>query len=271
MRCERCGFAYTDPRLGPTELENHYPPSYPCYRPPDRGRAELLRRATAWVDRLRLEHPLRRGSYRSLASLPAGRLLDVGCGRGALGEVFRRRGWEVAGVEPSPDAASQAAARGIEVHRGDLSDAPWPPGSFDAVIFNHSLEHIPEPVQALERARRLLRLGGLLGVSVPNFACWQRRVFRSRWFQLDLPRHLHHFDRNALTLAVSRAGLRPLEVHTGSMLAGLTGSLQYALFGRLVLRGLPGVVAAYATAPLLALLDRVADGDCLAVVARRED
>jgi dihydrofolate synthase/folylpolyglutamate synthase len=46
----------------------------------------------------------------------------------------------------------------------------------------------------VRRARALVRPGGLVLVSVPNFGSWQRRRFGSRWYHLDLPRHRTHFS-----------------------------------------------------------------------------
>jgi 2-polyprenyl-3-methyl-5-hydroxy-6-metoxy-1,4-benzoquinol methylase len=195
-------------------------------------------------------------------------MLDVGCGNGELARAFARRGWEVAGIEPG-SAAQAARACGIEVHPGTLDDAPWRGPTFDAVIFNHSLEHLPDPARSLRRAAALLREGGTVAVAVPNFACWQRRVFGSRWFGLDLPRHLQHLDGHTLAALMVRAGLRPVAQSTASMRPGLLVSLQYALFGRARWMGRGLRLAAWALAPLLLVLDRFVAGDCLHVFAAK--
>jgi 2-polyprenyl-3-methyl-5-hydroxy-6-metoxy-1,4-benzoquinol methylase len=264
-RCRHCGLAFTTPRVSPEQLDSYYPRSYPSFQ----TRRGSFPSAGELLNQARLTVGVRRGPYRHLLRAAPGRLLDVGCGGGVLGEFFLRRGWEVCGIEPSAHGSERASERGIEVHRGTLDDAPWPPESFDAVIFNHSLEHVPDPRDAVVRAAGLLRVGGLLAVSVPNFGCWQRRAFRDRWFQLDLPRHLQHFERDTLEQLVAGAGLDLVEVRTQSMLSGLSGTLQYALFGRFVLHGAVAIAAAYATVPLLALLDLFGQGDCLGAVARR--
>ena len=129
-------------------------------------------------------------------------MLDVGCGTGDLAAVFARRGLAgVYGIEPSRRAAELAREAGVEAVNGTLADAPWEDGNFDAIVFNHSLEHIDDPAEALAIAARLLRPGGLLAIAVPNFGSWHRRLFGSAWFQLDLPRHLQHFDRASLAAA----------------------------------------------------------------------
>ena len=268
-RCGSCGLAFTTPRVREERLDGYYPRSYPSFQSgPSAGR-RARSVAGGLLNRARLETSVRRGPYRHLLRMQPGRLLDVGCGGGVLGELFLRRGWEVCGIEPSEHGSAGAAARGIDVHRGTLDDATWPDASFDAVVFNHSLEHMPQPGLAVAQAARLLKRGGLLAVAVPNFGCWQSRAFGERWFQLDVPRHLQHFERDTLAHLLAGAGLDVTEVRTQSMLAGLSGSVQYALFGRFVLRGPVATAAAYATLPLLALLDLIGQGDCLGAVAQR--
>ena len=146
---------------------------------------------------------------------------------------------------------------------------PWPDRHFDAIVFNHSLEHVDDPAAAVAAAARLLRPGGLLAIAVPNFGSWHRRLFRSAWFQLDLPRHLQHFDRASLAGLSERAGLRPVAVGAATMRPSPLGSLQYATFGRLRHNGRGFRLLAWALAPLLWLSDRVGEGDCLHLVAER--
>ncbi|HVR04623.1 MAG TPA: class I SAM-dependent methyltransferase [Solirubrobacteraceae bacterium] len=265
--CRACGLACTQPRLRPEQFADYYPQTY--Y--PER--AERAGRFGGLVERARLEAIVRLGPYRPLRARPgaAGSLLDVGCGSGELALTFARHGWRVAGVEPSREAAARAAAGGVEMHRGTLDDAPWHGPTFDAIVFNHSLEHVPDPLATLRQATALLRDGGTLAVAVPNFGCWQRRAFGNRWFQLDLPRHLQHFDAATLAGLMRRAGLRPVAKTTASMRPALLLSLQYAAFGRARWTGRGLRLAAWAIAPLLLLLDRFADGDCLHLFAERED
>jgi len=281
LRCNACGLASTQPRIGAEQFADYYPASYHDARlaeGEDRGLAHAWAQATAapapaerrLAERTRLAAIVRFGPYRPLSRRQPGRMLDVGCGNGELARAFARRGWRVAGVEPGAQAAARARAGGVEVHRGTLEDAPWHGPTFDAVLFNHSLEHVPDPVQSLRQAAALLREGGMVAAAVPNFDCWQRRVFGSRWFQLDLPRHLQHLDRQTLAALMVRAGLRPVTQTTASMRPALLVSLQYAVFGRARWMGRGLRLAAWTLAPLLWMLDRFVAGDCLHMFAVKE-
>lgn len=262
LACASCGLASTQPRLRPEQFADYYPQTY---YPERSARLSLAERA-------RLEAVVRFGPYRPLSRRTPGRMLDIGCGSGALASTFAGHGWSVAGVEPSAEAADRARAAGVEVHTGTLDDAPWQGPTFDAIVFNHSLEHVPDPLASLRQAAALLRDGGMLAVAVPNFGCWQRRLFAARWFQLDLPRHLQHFESRTLADLLARAGLRPVARTTASMRPALLLSLQYAAFGETRWSGRGLRLAAWAIAPLLWMLDRIAPGDCLHMFAvRREE
>jgi 2-polyprenyl-3-methyl-5-hydroxy-6-metoxy-1,4-benzoquinol methylase len=153
---------------------------------------------------------------------------------------------------------------------GSLDDAPWQAGSFDAVTFNHSLEHVPDPLLSLRQATRFLRPGGRLAVSVPNFGSWQRRLFGTYWFHLDLPRHLQHFDRSSLAGMSRAAGLEPTEVHTSSTMVGVVISSKNALSGRLSWSEATTNRMMHLLYPLVLLADAVLrEADCLHLVARR--
>jgi SAM-dependent methyltransferase len=269
--CERCAGAVTFPTVSPQELSAYYPTAYAPYEPAV-GRAQRL--VSAIVQRVQRRSALRRPPLAELTRMPAGRALDVGCGRGDLGAMLVERGWEVTGVEPSEDACAVARARGVDARCGTLEDAGLEAGRFDVAIFQHSLEHVPDPVADLARCERSLRNGGLVLITVPNFGCWQRRRFRTRWFHLDLPRHRFHFNCDALARALERAGLEPVALTTSTSSIGLPASVQYAVFGRCLFpSGLPLRIAAGAcivSYPVTRLLDRVqGEGDLLHAVARK--
>jgi SAM-dependent methyltransferase len=266
VACPDCGLAFTEPRLRPEDFATYYPDSYSAYEP---NLASERRSLGERLGDLQRQAVIRFGPYRQIWQRQPCRLLDVGCGVGDLAAVFARRGWSAAGIEPSVQAAKHARAAGVEAVTGTLDDAPWPDGEFDAIIFNHSLEHIDDPAAAVAAAARLLRPGGLLAIAVPNFGSWQRRLFGSAWFQLDLPRHLQHFDRDSLAALVEAAGLRPLEAGAATMRPSPLGSIQYATFGRLRFEGRGFRLGAWALAPLFFLVDRLFAGDCLHLVAER--
>ena len=267
--CRECGSGRTVPVVSDDTLAAFYPDDYTAHaRPPPR----LAGSAIALI-RWRYRRALQRPPLGALRGLSTGRLLDVGSGRGDLGVALSGEGWRVTGVEPSERASAEARARGLVVERGTIAEVAerLEPG-FDAVVFQHSLEHVTEPLDDLKAAHGLLRDGGLLLVSVPNFDSWQRRRFGSAWLHLDLPRHRSHFSARGLELLVGRAGFEVASVHTSTHPDGLPMSAQYRLLGR---RRFDRGMLLYASVglnlllvPLSAALNAIAGGgDVLDLVA----
>ena len=270
--CAECGTGRTRPEVSTEGLAAFYPGTYDVHRLPDNT---ALRALATLLFRARYRRARKGPPLGALRAVRPGRLLDVGSGRGDLGVVLREQGWDVTGLEPSEDACDVARQRGVHSVCGTLTTAAEEfSDEYDAVVFQHSLEHVAEPATDLAVARGLLRGGGLLLISLPNFGSWQRRRFGSRWFHLDLPRHRTHFSAQGLERLLARQGFRPLALATTTSIDGLAGSLQYRMFGRRRFDhglGKYGAIAAtLGLAPVSAVANAVAgDGDILTAVATK--
>ena len=86
--------------------------------------------------------------------LPVGRILDFGCGPGWFLEALSE--WAKFGVEIAPQALSVLKALGIP-HATNLDEQAS--CSFDAVFCYHVIEHLPDPLDALDQIRRVLQAG----------------------------------------------------------------------------------------------------------------
>jgi SAM-dependent methyltransferase len=262
----------TLPVVESSQLKSFYPTTYAAYQPFLTGALGL---ASKVMQRLLAYQALHTMPFERLAELPAGRLLDVGCGGGELGSWLVRRGWTVVGVEPSVEACVVARNRGVDARAGVLAEVELEPGAYDAVVFHHSLEHVADPVSDLRRARETLRDGGIVIVTLPNFGCWQRSRFGEHWFNLELPRHRYHFNSHSLRETLTQAGFAHIETLTTSSAIGLPASIQYALAGRCLFpAGLKlriAVAACSLTTPVSWLINRLAGGgDMLHAVAARQ-
>ena len=265
VRCTSCGLARTEPQ--PDDPGAYYPPSqYYSYAAP--AVSQLTREAVAGV------YGRRRGAVARLAATrisalppgPPGDLLDVGCGSGAMLLALEGAGWRGHGIELDEGAVRAAHTAGLErVRAGDLLDAGYEAASFDAVRFAHSLEHMRSPRAQLAEARRVLRAGGRLVVAVPNFGALLRRVFGERWFFLDLPRHLWHFDRRTLPRLVRETGFDVVRVRNVTASSAILGTLDYLRGRRETLT--TNAAAWYGVQPLAALLDALRLGDELELTA----
>lgn len=147
-----------------------------------------------------------------------GRVLDVGCGAGALGEALLLAGkaTSVSGVDISPEAIRQAGNRLEEAHVVDLDQAtaPFPTGSFDTILYADVLEHLKFPWAVVRSQRSLLRGGGRVFCSLPNVGHYKvlLRLLRQRWEYeiegvLDYT-HLRFFTRHSLRAMFLAGGYR---------------------------------------------------------------
>lgn len=168
---------------------------------------------------LEREESARGSVYRAL--LPGSRVLDVGCDTGRFGELLRRRkGAVVHGIERDPAAAAQARTRldAVWERSVDAEDAFGELGPYDAILFLDVLEHLVDPWDALRRATKALRPGGVVHALVPNVAHVSvvRRLLLGRFEYADVGTmdrtHLRWFTRASIAECFERAGLERVSV-----------------------------------------------------------
>lgn len=127
---------------------------------------------------MKVREVLGRGDYALISELiPAGaRVLDLGCGDGALLEWLREnKRVEGRGIELRPELAQRAASRGVPVYQGDLelSLGEYPDGAFDYVVLSQTLQELRRPLDVLEQ---MLRIGRHAIIAFPNFGHWRVRL-----------------------------------------------------------------------------------------------
>src|SRR3954452_25595406 len=145
------------------------------------------------------------------AHRPSGRLLDVGCGHGLLLDEARTRGYETVGLELSREAARHARSLGLDVRElpleafGEATNGDAP-GSFDAIVLADVIEHLDDPVAAIEQCAALLRPGGVLCIVTPDPSSATAKLAGSRWWGY-LPAHTVLLPRRTLRELISASGL----------------------------------------------------------------
>jgi ubiquinone/menaquinone biosynthesis C-methylase UbiE len=98
-------------------------------------------------------------SYLAELPLAGARVLEIGCGTGAICRRLARDAAEVTGIDPSPVFVerARALAPGIRFEVADGQALPFADDSFDVAIFHTVLCHVPDPEAALREARRVAR------------------------------------------------------------------------------------------------------------------
>lgn len=105
------------------------------------------------------------------------RVLDLGCGDGVVMERARNAipDAEIAGLDWSAVSLGRVRRRGFTAVLADAAQTPLKPGGFDLVIAAEVLEHVTDPGAVLREARRMLRPGGRVLITVP-MADWHKTL-----------------------------------------------------------------------------------------------
>jgi 2-polyprenyl-3-methyl-5-hydroxy-6-metoxy-1,4-benzoquinol methylase len=143
-----------------------------------------------------------------VGSLHGLRLLDYGCGRGALLEVAKEFGMQVAGIESDPQArvAASEIPNVLVYSSVDHLQSVEPNVRFDVIILWTVIEHLRTPWAELAQLRRLLQPAGWLLISTMDIDCLRARIERGKWENYENPTHLYYFDRISLAQAIRKAG-----------------------------------------------------------------
>ena len=136
-----------------------------------------------------------------------GSILDLGCGTGAFLHTMEEAGWEITGLEPDEGARKKA----LELYGLHLNISQklfsLPAGSFDAITMWHVLEHVHELHAYIKRLKELLNPGGKLFIAVPNYTCYDAKIYKEYWAAYDVPRHLYHFSPASMNTFLSLHGM----------------------------------------------------------------
>jgi 2-polyprenyl-3-methyl-5-hydroxy-6-metoxy-1,4-benzoquinol methylase len=204
-QCRGCGFIFVNPRLSDEGARIYYNSEY--YRQYCDNNERPINEVFGpycrtfgpglpdFVDRLR-------------ALCPRGRVVDVGCGLGALLASLPATDFERVGVE-----YNEAAARFAREHFGlrivpDLADLRGAGTGFDLVTAIEVIEHVADPLACMQDLAQLLLPTGVLVVTTPNIGGLDYHLHGRQCAHFCAPSHVNFFTVETLTRLAARAGLQ---------------------------------------------------------------
>ena len=131
-------------------------------------------------------------------SLKPGKILDVGCGNGAILDGIDNK-WDKYGVEISKYAADIASKKNMKIFNGSLYNAKYLESSFDVILLFHVIEHMLDPMHELNEIRRILKPNGHLIIGTPDFDSACARRYGSKYRMLSDSTHTSLFTNESLS------------------------------------------------------------------------
>ena len=139
------------------------------------------------------------------------KLLDIGCGTGDFLQTIQQDNWMVSGIEPDENARQIANSKTNNVVSDIDQMTLFESHSFDVITLWHVLEHLPNLDEQISMLKRLLKKKGSLVIAVPNFKSFDANYYKEFWAAYDVPRHLWHFDKDAISKLFGADKMRLVE------------------------------------------------------------
>jgi len=142
------------------------------------------------------------------------KMLDVGCGPGLFLIEAKKRGWEVYGTEFTDKQLVYLKDKGINTLKGKLTNNSFEDGLFDVIISSEVIEHINNPVEEMQQFHRLLRKGGVVYITTPNFNALERYLLKGDYEIIEYPEHLSYYTPTTINLLLTNNGFEKLKITT---------------------------------------------------------
>ena len=195
IRCKQCAVIITSPRPEEDKLGKYYQSEdYISHTSKANNFINFL-----YLNVRKITLQQKRKILESIAQQKT--ILDYGCGTGSLISYLQTKGWQVKGYEPDANARKLAQQNCI------VYDNPKTIlETFDVITLWHVLEHTTEPNLTISLLSKLLKPRGKLVIAVPNHKSYDANYYKQYWAAYDVPRHLWHFNREAMEQLLQQHG-----------------------------------------------------------------
>ena len=206
VECDSCHFRYTNPIPTIEKIGDYYKAdNYISHTSSKKGIFEKVYHQVR-------KHTLKKKLQLVSKYAKSQTLMDIGCGTGDFLGFVNQNGWNVKGLEPSPDAREKA----IKNHKVEVEStdelSKQVSESFDAITMWHVLEHVYNLNDDFAQFKRILKKDGHLFIAVPNCSSYDAQHYHKEWAAYDLPIHLYHFRPNDIKALAEKHNMKMVEM-----------------------------------------------------------
>ncbi len=201
LRCEHCGLIRQKSLPDYNNLGSFYPDDYLVYNKSFKAASNALYS--------KLKNKLYSMKAKKVAKYigRTGNILDIGCANGAFLLSMKQFGdYGLYGLDIK-NTGMNFKENSIDFKEGFLEELEYPVNFFDAVIIDNVLEHVPDPVLFMKKVITVLKPGGYIFGTTPNFRSLDRFVFQKYWGGFHMPRHIYVFNANNLEMFMTNMGI----------------------------------------------------------------
>lgn len=145
------------------------------------------------------------------------RILDLDCSHGEFLEMAKERGWDVYGTADTEKSLEICRSKGLEMYEGALNTDIFADDSFDIVCMRNVLEHVTNPDEEIKKIWRIVRSGGLVYATTPNFNSYLRYRLRERYSIISYPLRLVYYSRSPFKKLFKQNNFKVLETEASGV------------------------------------------------------
>lgn len=210
LKCENCGLIFSNPQPIPSSLQDHYGTPPENYWKPEYfiWQENYFKRQIQEAKML-------------LNSIGKHKALDIGAGLGKAMISLEKEGFDTYGFEPSVPFYERAISKmnisPDKLKLGAIEEVEYPDNEFDFITFGAVVEHLFSPSEAIKKALKWLKPGGIIHIEVPssnwfnaNLINFYYRIIGTNYVTnlspMHVPYHLYEFDLKSFVLLGENSG-----------------------------------------------------------------
>jgi SAM-dependent methyltransferase len=219
VQCRRCDLILTNPRPTPESIGIYYPEEYAPY-----NNNPILTKQHLLISKIKRFL----GLDQKRLPLKGGVLYEVGCANGNYLQEMKLSNWQIAGgLEYSAYSANLARIKGFDIETNSIENAKGPKIPVDIIVAWMLIEHLHNPIDALQKMNQWVKPEGYLVASIPFPSIFQKYWFKELSYDLQLPTHLFHYSLHTIKQILEKSNWKLVTIRYQANPMTFLKSLRY--------------------------------------------